>query len=417
MNPLLAPPSETKIEFPRAVRFDAILSRVERKVMVDDDSPYSTVGVRWYGNGAFVREHLRGADIGRKQQWIVRAGDVVYNKLFAWKGAFAIADGTVDGHLVSDKFPTYQHDRSLVDPRYLRYFFRTPELALQALNLSKGAAAISKLTLNPPQFWDLSIPLPELAQQQRVAETLENLEKSVLEADRTSEAAMAGGRALLVSAITAVLGDVAIDGRLGDVLLEKPRNGWSAPCDNAESGIPVLSLRAITGFNYREREFKRTSEATDPSAHYWLRPGDLLMTRSNTPELVGHAAIYNGTPSPCIYPDLTMRLRVDPSEADTRFVHYWLRSTPARDYVKATARGTSPTMKKIGQGDVMAIPFPTKLSLSDQQRVVAWLDELSSKLDALLAVQESRHASLAAIWAASLNDAFRGTPANPQATD
>jgi type I restriction enzyme, S subunit len=86
------------------------------------------------------------------------------------------------------------------------------------------------------------------------------------------------------------------------VLTEKPRNGWSALCDNAEGGTPVLSVGAVTGFTYRPTEFKRTSQPTVPGAHYWLTAGDLLMTRANTQRLVGHVAFYDGRPSPCIYP-------------------------------------------------------------------------------------------------------------------
>ena len=81
---------------------------------------------------------------------------------------------------------------------------------------------------------------------------------------------------------------------MSDVLTEKPRNGWSAPCDNADGGVAILSLGAVTGFIYRPTEHKRTSEATMPGAHYWLSPGDLLVTRSNTEQLLGHAAIYSG---------------------------------------------------------------------------------------------------------------------------
>ena len=140
--------------------FDEVLKRVERKVILDDTTFYDCVGVRWYGLGAFVRERLSGMDIARKQQWIIKAGDIVYNKLFAWKGAFAIANGSVDGCIVSDKFPTYEADSAAIDPQFLRYYFRTAQLAQQAQDFSKGAAAISKLTLNPPQFWDLTIPHP-----------------------------------------------------------------------------------------------------------------------------------------------------------------------------------------------------------------------------------------------------------------
>jgi type I restriction enzyme, S subunit len=168
----------------RTVRFDQILKRVERKVTLDDVATYDCAGVRWYGLGAFNRETLLGMQIKRKQQWILRAGDIVYNKLFAWKGAFAIADETVDGCIVSDKFPTYLADPALVDARFLAYYFRTPRLAQQAMNLSKGAAAISKLTLNPPQFWDLTIPLPPLDEQRRVMAHIEELATRIEEAKR-----------------------------------------------------------------------------------------------------------------------------------------------------------------------------------------------------------------------------------------
>ena len=98
-------------------------------------------------------------NINRKQQWIVEAGDVIYNKLFAWKGAFAVAGTDVHGQIASDKFPTYRHDAERLDIGYLRHYFQTPGIARQAEMLSKGAAAISKLTLNPPQFWDLTLSL------------------------------------------------------------------------------------------------------------------------------------------------------------------------------------------------------------------------------------------------------------------
>jgi len=277
-------------------RFDELLKRIERKIILDDAAFYDCVGVRWYGLGAFVRERLLGMDIARKQQWIIKAGDILYNKLFAWKGAFAIADNSVDGCIVSDKFPTYEADSAVIDPQFLRYYFRTTGLAQQAQDLSKGAAAISKLTLNPPQFWDLTIPLPPLEDQCRILARIEELAARIEEARGLRLAAVEEVEALFVSLITQRLQELPINGSLSEVLLGKPRNGWSARCDNQETGVPVLTLAAVTGFHYRETEFKRTSEPTFESAHYWLHPGDLLITRSNTPNLVGHAAIYNGSP-------------------------------------------------------------------------------------------------------------------------
>jgi type I restriction enzyme, S subunit len=388
--------------------FSEILRRVERRLVVDDDVEYATVGVRWYGNGAFVRERLLGAGIARKQQWTIRTGDVVYNKLFAWKGAFAIATDAVDGHLVSDKFPTYAVDQSIVDPRFLVYYFRTADIAMQAARLSKGAAAISKLTLNPPQFWDLTIPLPDLDEQRRLVAVLSDAEMRIAQAGRLRAEATAEADALVKSAIGRVMGEFEGTGRIGDVLTAKPRNGWSARCDNVDGGTPVLSLGAVTGFTYRPSEFKRTSEPTVPGAHYWLRSGDLLMTRSNTERLIGHAAIYTGDPAPCIYPDLMMRVPVDDARADTRFVYYWLRTPAIRAIIEGAGSGTSSTMKKITQGDVMGLPFPTDVGVAEQRRVVRRLDEIVQAVDALSATQRGTIDDINALFPSLLDRAFHG---------
>lgn len=391
-----------------ATRFDKILERTERKFVIDDATEYSRVGVRWYGKGAFVRDRVLGADIARKQQWIVHAGDVVYNKLFAWKGAFAIADDTVDGHLVSDKFPTYALDLSKVEPRYLMHYFRTSPLAYQAERLSKGAAAISKLTLNPPQFWDLTIPLPPLAEQHRLVATLDAAEEKLMDAKRFQGEVETEIEALVTAAIGLRLEAFPVTGTMVDILTEKPRNGWSAPCDNSDGGVPVLKLGAVTGFAYRPLEHKRTSEITKPDANYWLHPGDLLVTRSNTEQLLGHAAIYSGNPSPCIYPDLMMRLKVDPRKADTRFVYYWLRTPDVRARIQKAGKGTSSTMKKITQKVVMNLPFPVGVNLAEQRAVVRSLDDVVSRLNDAQSMQQSAEKELSTLMPAVLDRVFQG---------
>ncbi len=134
----------------------------------------------------------------------------------------------------------------------------------------------------------------------------------------------------------------------------------------------------------------------------------MLITRSNTPELVGHAAIYDGKPSPCIYPDLLMRLDSDETRVFPAFLLYWLQGAEAREHVQKHAKGTSPTMKKISQGIVQSIPFPCGLALPEQRRIVAHLDALQAKVDALRALQSESSAELDALLPSVLAKAFAG---------
>jgi type I restriction enzyme S subunit len=140
------------------------------------------------------------------------------------------------------------------------------------------------------------------------------------------------------------------------------------------TGVPVLTLSAVTGFEYNGSKVKLTSAPTEDGAHYWLRENDILITRSNTEELVGHVALYDGMPEKVICCDLIMKMQVDPAKADRRYVYYCLRSPLARRYLSSRAQGASPTMKKIGKAVVQDFPIPIR-PLAEQQRIVAILDE------------------------------------------
>jgi type I restriction enzyme S subunit len=254
----------------------------------------------------------------------------------------------------------------------------------------------------------IPIPLPPLDEQRRIVARIQALAAKIEEALALRQQAAEETEGLVASTATHLLAGIRFGGRLEDVLLGRPRNGWSVRCDNSENGTPVLSLGAITGFRYRPAQYKKTSHPAQVSAHYWLRQGDLLISRSNTPDLVGHAAIYNGSPSPCIYPDLMMRLAVDEQGTSKAFVHWLLRSSPTREYIRRVAKGTSPTMKKISQQDVMNIPFPTGISIREQTSIVAYLDGLQAKVDALKRLQAETAAQLDALLPSILDRAFKG---------
>ena len=364
------------------------------------------IGVRWYGDGPFHRERKEALAIQKKDHFVMREGDVVYNKLFAWKGAFGVIPKALDGMHASDKFPTYALDRSRIAEDFLSWYFRVPALWEEAKIRSKGSAAISKLTLNPPDFLELPVPLPDMDVQQALAARLNEVRASVATAERIVADIERWLAAVVVAAVDEEVGRLAFDGTLAESLQGKPRNGWSPVCDNMDGGVAVLALGAVTGFAYRPDEVKRTSEATTPDAHYWLRAGDLLITRSNTPELVGHAAIYNGTPSPCIYPDLMMKVPVNEACASARFVHWLLQASSTRAFIRKNATGTSPTMKKISQGTVMNIPFPKSVSFEEQARIVDKLDRVRADCERALAAARTTRDLLRALLARAVVEAF-----------
>jgi type I restriction enzyme S subunit len=377
------------------VPFTEVLERVKRPTFLEDAVEYQCLGVRWYGLGAYVRETKLGGTIARKEQWRVKENDVLYNKLFAWRGAFAVADKTADDCIASDKFPTYRFDSSRVNPDYLRLWFRSPQLADQAQALSKGAAALSKLTLNPPDFWKLTIPLPPLQQQTEIVQTVsemlalvESIERERVPLDATIHGRRAGVGSQVRLVLDAALADlnscfVSDLGILDEVLTMRPRSGPSFVVSEEGEGIPVIMPSATLGYRYDAAKclYGLGGEAISPKDI--LTPGDLLISRGNYRDQVGICIVYPGAAEERTYANLLMRMQVDPARVMPEFVKYWIMSPLCVRYIRKHTKGTSPSVQKINQRALVAMPFPRDAALDVQRTWVERLDRLFDEVEYL----------------------------------
>jgi len=112
-----------------------------------------------------------------------------------------------------------------------------------------------------------------------------------------------------------------------------------------------------------------------------LNDGDIVISRSNTPDRVGLAGIYRGNPSPCAYPDLLMRVRLR-SSLIPEFLLYRLLSFPGRRFFSDNARGSSGSMVKIDRTILKS--FPVLLPpLIEQRQIVAALNDVDALVSGL----------------------------------
>jgi type I restriction enzyme S subunit len=377
------------------------------RIPIDPSKSYPMVGVLSFGRGLFDREPIENGNTSYKYFYRLKANHIVMSQLFGWEGALALSSEEFAGKFMSPQFPTFLCDETKLHREFLGWIMRRPAF-WEDLGSRASGMGDRRRTLNPEALFACDTPLPPMAEQRQIVAKIDQLAAKISEARGLRHQAVEEASALLNAKLCHIGTCFQVKGKLGDVLAAPPRNGWSARCDNAEDGIPVLALSAVTGYRYRPREFKRSSLSAATKGHFWLKPGDLLITRSNTPELVGHAAIYDGNPSPCIYPDLMMRLELRDNAVDQRFVWYWLQAPPVREFIRQSAKGTSPTMKKIAQGTVMAIPFPSSLPVSEQRRIVAELDAMQAEVDALKRSQAETTAELDALLPSILDKAFKG---------
>ena len=385
------------------VELGEVLRHRSNFITISDSKEYKRCRVMLHGKGVVLRDLVLGAELAIKRQQLCRPNDFLVAEIDAKLGGYGLVPSELAGAIVSSHYFLFEVDDERLLPEFLGWYARTTQFLEQVT--PRGSTNYA--AIRPRQVLSYRIPLPPLTEQHKVIKLVNDCQTWISEAVGLRAEADADSEALATSVIGRRLSGYARSGCLADVLAEKPRNGWSPRCDNVDGGTPVLSLGAVTGFRFRPSEHKLTAESTEPGKHYWLEHGDLLVTRSNTERLLGHAAIYEGDPSPCIYPDLMMRLKVDPLKADTRFVYYWLRTPWIRAIIEGAGKGTSSTMKKITQKVVMALPFPESASLAEQVTAARSLDKVLSAIAGMRETQKEVAQDLSAIMPSLLEQAFR----------
>jgi type I restriction enzyme S subunit len=162
-------------------------------------------------------------------------------------------------------------------------------------------------------------------------------------------------------------------------------NASSEPCQNGDWG--VLKISAIKFGHFIQDENKALLDDVLPIEAYQIFAGDLLLTRANTPDLVGDCCVVStDLQRRLMMSDLVYRIRLD-SGINAHFFSYLLRSNFGRSQIKADARGSSMTMAKISQGHIkdwiVVMPSP-----AEQQAIVTYLDTETAKIDVLIAESE-----------------------------
>jgi type I restriction enzyme S subunit len=159
-----------------SIRFDGervqlreLVEQVQRRELLDPEREYSLLGVKWYAEGLFVREQKIGVDIAATHLNRVENGDFIYNRLFAWKGSFALAGESESGCFVSNEFPCFRVHEDRIDPVYLLGRFSDPSMWASVLERSSGGTPTSRNRLPEERFLSIEITVPPIVEQRRLA--------------------------------------------------------------------------------------------------------------------------------------------------------------------------------------------------------------------------------------------------------
>ncbi|MEE4146681.1 MAG: hypothetical protein V2I26_17885 [Halieaceae bacterium] len=142
--------------------------------------------------------------------------------------------------------------------------------------------------------------------------------------------------------------------------------------------LGVLKLSAVSKGRFKREENKALREADEQEEAFALRAGDVLVTRSNTPELVADVACVPVDEPTLLLPDLIYRLRVQDGKVLPEYLTYFLATAAARAQIRRDARGSSGSMVKVSQGHVLS--WLTLLPpLSEQAEIVGHLQRAEER--------------------------------------
>ncbi|MEU1899324.1 restriction endonuclease subunit S [Nocardiopsis dassonvillei] len=168
------------------------------------------------------------------------------------------------------------------------------------------------------------------------------------------------------------------------------RQGWSPNCESwPADGVTewgVLKVGCSNTGRFDAAENKRLPSDETPRPEFAVRRGELVMSRSNTKELVGAVSVVQGDYPRLLLSDLTYGISLV-AEADPAFIAYALASPAMRVQISAASKGMSHSMQKISQRDIRELRLRLP-ALDEQRRVVEYLDEQTAKIDTLIAETE-----------------------------
>ncbi|WP_157186626.1 hypothetical protein [Nocardia jiangxiensis] len=165
----------------------------------------------------------------------------------------------------------------------------------------------------------------------------------------------------------------------------------------------VLKVSAIRSEGFDSNENKAISDSSLIRPEFEVKPGDLIISRANTEELVGLSCIAREPRPMLMLSDKTLRLHINHNLALSEYVAIVLGAQSIRSKVRLEATGTSGSMKNLGQNQIRQLPIP-HLSISQQRELVEAVTSFDREIEAL-----NRRISKVAIMESSLaNKAFAG---------
>jgi type I restriction enzyme S subunit len=332
---------------------------------------------------------------------IVRMGQLVVNTM--WLNYAGLGVSEFEGH-VSPAYRSYEINKEL-DKRFVHHLMRSSVYVQGYTRLLTGIRPNS-LQMSRDDLMEFPILKPPRGEQAGLATFLDResnkVDALVAEQQRLIELLKEKRQAVISHAVTKGLdpeaptkpsgtewlGEVPAHWEMTKIkyLSDSIEQGWSPQCEGypteTETEWGVLKVGCVNGGKFNPSENKLLPPELEPVPELAISNGDLLISRANTRELVGSAALAEHDYRHLMLCDKLYRVRISPDRCSAKFVCFYLASTAVRGQIELEATGASPSMVNIGQAAIMELIIAVP-PLNEQWEIIASIGCELAQLDAL----------------------------------
>ena len=306
-----------------------------------------------------------------------RAGDIIFGRRRVYQRKLAVAD--FDG-ICSAHAMVLRAKPAVALPEFLPFFMQSDLFMERAREISVGSLSptINWKTLAKEEF-----ALPPLDEQLGIAEVV-TLAGALSEALRNLFDAAVTMHAGVLSSLesSSECKPVRLGSLLSAIVPGRSVAGLDTPPAASEYG--VLKVSAVDPHGFLAYESKTLLDQQDFVSEFSVRSGDLIMTRANTPELVGEVCLVDRDYPNLMLCDKTLRL-VPRSNIDPYLLSETLQSRSVRQQLQSVATGTGRSMKNISQAKIaellIAYPLDENATMTTNERLLRCREAIRNARD------------------------------------
>lgn len=303
-------------------------------------------------------------------------------------GAAGLAIKDEPNIFLPDRLWQVSFDLDTASPRFVYWWTRSDSYRDQVKVACEGASS-SMQNLDQSSFRNFAIPLLDVDRQESIANFLDyktaRIDALIAEKGRLLTVLRDYAHAQVSKLLVEGVSGSSLKATNKPYVVEAPghwrvtnfkramhgmNQGWSPQCDSRPAEANewgVLKVGCVNGDTFDVTENKALPETLEPDLSCIIRKGDVLMSRANTRELVGMAALVNGDYPNILLCDKLYRLDLNPEWVSPEYAVLLLRSENSRRQIELGASGASSSMQNISQ-DVLrelVVAFPPLTEQSD----------------------------------------------------